>query len=199
MNFSVPFVLASKSPRRRLLLRQLGVSFSVIPAGIDESPDQSRHLAPYDFARQLAIRKASKVSRRRPDALVLGADTIVVHKGSILGKPAGKSNARSMLRRLSNNDHTVFTAIALVHAASNRTADTVASTTVTFGPLSDKEIGHYVATGAPLDKAGAYGIQDDLGAIFVKNIIGDYYTVVGLPIRCLYELLTAEFSDLFAL
>ena len=199
MQFSVPFVLASGSPRRRLLLRQLGFSFSVIPADIDESALDTRNLTPAEVARQLAIRKAKTVSRRRRGALVLGADTLVVHKGRILGKPADANEAKVMLRRLSDSEHTVYTGIALQHAASDRAADAVASTVVTFGSLSDKEISHYVATGAPLDKAGAYGIQDDLGAIFIRRIDGDYYTVVGLPMRCLYELLTAEFSDVFTL
>lgn len=199
MQFAVPFVLASRSPRRRLLLRQLGIAFSVIPADIDESAVQARGIVPAEFARTLSIRKAAIVSRRRPDALVLGADTIVVHKGRILGKPADENEARSMLRRLSGSEHTVYTAVALAHAASNRTAEIISSTQVWFGRLTDQEIQHYVATGSPMDKAGAYGIQDDLGTIFIKEIKGDYYTVVGLPMRGLYELLKTHFSDLFTL
>jgi len=199
MQISVPFILASGSPRRRLLLRQLGFSFSVMPANIDESALQTRSLTPPEIARQLAIRKAQTVSRRRRSALVLGADTLVVHKGRILGKPADANEAKGILRRLSGSEHTVYTGIALEHAASDRAADAVISTEVTFGMLSDREIAHYVATGGPLDKAGAYSIQDDLGAIFIRKIDGDYYAVVGLPIRGLYRLLMSEFSDVFTL
>ena len=199
MKLSVPLVLASRSPRRRRLLRQLGLSFSVIPADIDESVEPSKPVGPADFARQLAVRKALVISRRKPGALVLGADTIVVHEERIFGKPANAIEARSMLRRLSGSTHAVYTAIALTHAASQRAADAVARTDVTFGRLSDHEIRNYVATGSPLDKAGAYGIQDDLGAIFIDRIDGDYYTVVGLPMRHLYQLLKSKFSDLFTL
>ena len=194
MQLSKPLVLASSSPRRRRLLRQLGLSFSVIPADIDESVEQFRSLEPAEFARSLAVRKAQKVSQRRPNALVLGADTIVVHENRILGKPANAIEARSMLRRLRGAQHTVYTAISLTHAASKRSANAVSRTDVTFGQLSDHEIRNYVATGSPLDKAGGYGIQDDLGAIFIERIDGDYYTVVGLPMRRLYQLLKARFQ-----
>ena len=199
MRTSVPFILASRSPRRRFLLRQLGFSFSVIPADIDESLEETRQIKPSDLARKLSLRKARKISHRRPDALVLGADTLVVHRGRILGKPSDKKEAFSMLRRLSGSTHTVYTAIALIHASSDRSVANTFSTEVTFGRLSDREIRHYVATDSPMDKAGGYGIQDEMGTVFIKEINGDYYTVVGLPMRGLYKILTTEFSDLFVL
>ena len=129
----------------------------------------------------------------------LAADTIVVHQGQVMGKPADEAEARAMLRQLSGATHTVFTGLALLHPTTNRHVTAYEATQVTFGALRDNEINTYVASGAPMDKAGAYGIQGDLGAVFVAGIEGDFYTVMGLPLYRLYHLLRDHFSDLFSL
>ena len=194
MRFRVPFVLASASPRRKHLLELVGIDFSVQPSDVDETT--SEQLEPEALVRLIAARKSLAVGRGAGDALVLGADTIVVLDGEILGKPANEADARHMLRRLSGNTHIVYSGIALYHAAHERMVETAAATRVTFADLSDDEINAYVASGSPMDKAGAYGIQDDRGALFVERIDGDYYNVVGLPLSLLYRTLKQEFGDL---
>ena len=192
MTFSVPLVLASRSPRRNKLLLQLGFSFSAVPADVPEDIADDETLPAQ--VRLLALRKAEAVAVRNPESLVIGADTIVVKEGHALGKPASSEAAVATLKRLSAAQHTVLTGIALVYGSRIVTA--LETTSVTFGKLSDEEIIRYVSTGSPLDKAGAYGIQDDMGALFVESIHGCYYNVVGLPLRRLYVMLTQHFADL---
>ena len=187
----VPFVLASASPRRRDLLARLGLHANVRPTDTDETWPGG---APGAAVEAIALRKARAV--RAPGALVLGADTVVVLNGDVLGKPPTPDAARATLRRLSGRTHTVYTGLALVH--DGRTATDHRATRVTFADLSDAEIAAYVATGSPLDKAGAYGIQDDAGALFVEAVDGDYPTVVGLPLRAFYAALRTHFPDLLA-
>jgi septum formation protein len=139
------------------------------------------------------------VAAEHPTALTLGADTIVVHDGSILNKPGDAESARAMLRQLSGTTHSVYTGFALLHPSSDRCVRRVERTDVTFAALSDAEITAYVNTGSPLDKAGAYGIQDAMGPLFVESIEGDYYNVVGLPLHALYQELTSHFDDLLSL
>lgn len=197
MHLRIPLILASASPRRRHLLQTLGLQFEVIPSYAEEhAPDG---LPPEALVQQLAMEKAGVVAANHPDALTLGADTIVVLDGEVLGKPADAAEARAMLRRLSGRAHTVFTGLALLYPAADLRQTTFEATEVTFGALTDGEIDAYVATGAPLDKAGAYGIQEDYGALFVERIEGDFYTVMGLPLHRLYRLLQAELPDLIAL
>ncbi|GAB5521746.1 MAG: Maf family protein [Rhodothermales bacterium] len=194
MTLSLPFILASQSPRRKRLLEQIGLTFTVHAADLDETFDPEA--GPADIVQSLALDKADAIAQAHPDALVLGADTVVVFEGDILGKPADADEAHAMLRRLSGQTHTVYTGIALIHGEAQRAATRVEATDVTFGNLSDQEIADYVASGSPMDKAGAYGIQDDLGACFVARIEGDYYNVVGLPLHRLYRLLHDRFGDL---
>ncbi|WP_349256293.1 Maf family protein [Rubrivirga litoralis] len=187
----VPLVLASASPRRRDLLGRLGLAFDVRPTDADETwPDLD--LGP--AAEAVALRKAQALEA--PGALVLAADTVVELDGEVLGKPPTPDAARRTLRRLSGRTHRVATGVALRYGDREETAHAV--THVTFGALSDAEIAAYVATGSPLDKAGAYGIQDDAGALLVERIDGDYSNVVGLPLRLLYVTLRAAFPDLVA-
>ncbi len=179
---NVPIVLASSSPRRKQLLELLGLSFDVAPADIDETWRNGE--APAVHAERLARGKAADVAR--PDALVIGADTIVVIGGEILGKPRDAAEAAVMLRRLAGRDHEVFTAVAAAWrgtmvSGTNRTA-------VHVRRLDDAAIAAYVATGEPLDKAGAYGIQG-FGAVLVERIEGDYFTVMGLGLGLLVDLL----------
>lgn len=196
MHLSSPLILASQSPRRKRLLEQLGLSFEVVVSPVEEviPPDA----VPSQIVQTLAVHKAEPVARAHPHALTLAADTIVVLDESILGKPATTAEAEAMLGRLSGVTHTVFTGLALSHPATGRQVTAVEATAVTFAPLSTDEIRRYVATGSPMDKAGAYGIQDDYGAVFVRRIDGDYYNVVGLPLHRLYTLLRSHFADLLA-
>lgn len=192
----VPLVLASRSPRRRQLLERLQVPFSVHPSETDEVIPPGT--APADAVRLLARQKAEAVASSYPDALTLGADTIVVLDDTVLGKPNDDDEAAAMLGRLSGRSHTVLTGIALVHAETDRTVEAFESTQVTFASLRPFEIERYVRTGSPLDKAGGYGIQDDAGALLVEGVRGDYYNVVGLPLHRLYRTLRDHFADLLA-
>ncbi len=193
-NRSASLILASQSPRRRALLEQVHANFRVQVSPADEQLEES--LPPFETARALAKRKATPVSEEHPSALVLAADTIVVHEDDLLEKPETPEHAIKMLRRLSDDTHVVYTGFALQHKATDRIVTAGAETHVRFASLSDDEIESYVATTSPMDKAGAYGIQDHTGPFFVQNLNGDYYNVVGLPLRRLYETLRTHFSDL---
>lgn len=181
----LPFiVLASASPRRRQLVRQMGAEYSVAVPDIDERalPDER----PAAHVERLALAKARAVDAGRRDGVVLGSDTVVVIDDAILGKPKDADDARAMLAGLSGRTHTVFTGFALVDIASGREHVAHERTAVTFRTLDAEEIDRYVDGGSPMDKAGAYGIQDDFGAVFIERIDGDYYTVVGLPLCRVY-------------
>jgi septum formation protein len=179
-----PTILASRSPRRIHLLQQIGLSFTVQESGVEEHiPDG---IAPEEAVRRLSLEKAERVAGRLHDGIVIGADTIVVLDGNILGKPASKEDAISMLSKLGGRTHTVFTGFALIDAASKKFYVDHEKTEVTFRTLGKEEIENYVASGAPMDKAGAYGIQDDYGAVFVERINGCFYTVVGFPLSKFY-------------
>jgi len=195
-SITVPFVLASQSPRRRRLLEQLGVSFSVEGSPADETLDTTP--PPRERARQLASRKAEPVAQSHASALVLAADTIVVYEDEILGKPESPGEARRTLRRLSGSTHIVYTGLALHHADSGREVTAGHATEVTFRNLPPAEIDAYVETGSPMDKAGAYGIQDHTGPLLVQDLRGDYYGVVGLPLNVLYTTLQSHFDDLLS-
>ena len=179
-----PLVLASASPRRVQLLRQVGVEFTVADPGPDR-PWPSR-AEPRHGVRALALEKARRVAATRRDAVVVGADTIVVLRGRKLGKPDNAEQARDMLRRLHGRKHEVWTGIAIVHRDEQRTA--AECTVVHFARLSGDDLDAYVRCGESLDKAGAYGIQG-VAAQFVRRIEGDYSNVVGLPLPRLRQLL----------
>ena len=183
-----PIVLASASPRRVTLLRQVGVPFTVADPGPDRAwPGQAE---PRNGVRAVALDKARRIAAERTDSLVIGADTIVVARGLRMGKPDGAAQAREMLGRLQGRTHEVWTGIAIVLGGESRTA--AECTKVQFARMSEADIAGYVATGEPLDKAGAYGIQGQ-GSMFVRRIDGDYFNVVGLPLQRLRTLL-AEFG-----
>jgi septum formation protein len=176
----VRVVLASQSPRRRDLLTLVGVAHEVRPADVDERVRPGE--APDAYVRRLAGEKARAVADALgdPGAAVVAADTTVVVDGEILGKPADAAEARAMVRRLAGRAHEVFTGMAVVRGP--RLADAVERVGVTFRPLGDDEIAAYVATGEPMDKAGAYGIQG-FGATIVERVDGDYFAVMGLSLR----------------
>jgi septum formation protein len=184
--FTLPasIILASQSPRRAHLLRQIGMRFEISVSAVDEIFDDA--LTPAENARALALKKAADVASRFTQGIVLGSDTIVVLDGQLLAKPESEADARRMLGLLSGRTHSVFTGFALVDAESKKQYIDCEQTEVTFRTLGDDEIAAYVASGSPMDKAGAYGIQDDFGAVFVERINGDYYTVVGLPLSKVY-------------
>ncbi len=172
-------VLASRSPRRRDLLQQAGLKFSVSVSGLDEST--VAWSTPETYTRELARAKAVEVAKAFPESWVLGADTIVVLEEEVLEKPASREQARQMLTRLSGVTHRVYTAFAVVCRARDHLYQEVVQTAVRFKSLSPAEINWYVHTPEPYDKAGAYAIQG-LGAFLVKEINGSYTNVVGLPV-----------------
>jgi septum formation protein len=186
-------VLASASPRRQELLRNAGIAFTVVPAAIHETPLANE--SPRDCAERLAREKALAVSRNLPQQWVLGADTIVVVDKNILGKPRDAADACRMLRLLSGRTHAVITGVCIVEpgatgqgSAASKVNTTSESTLVTFCELSDDEIRDYVATGEPMDKAGAYAIQG-IASRWIPRIEGDYSNVVGLPVALVHRML----------
>lgn len=188
-----PLILASQSPRRKLLLKQIGLTFSVQPSAVRE--DLWVHESPEHNAKRIALSKALEVSRTITRGIVIGADTIVVLGRSILGKPRTKAEAKTMLKRLSGRMHTVYTAFALVDVERKRRVVRIEKTKVWFRVLSQQEIQEYVRSGSPMDKAGAYGIQDDYGAVFVKRVEGCFYNVVGFPLTKFYQTLNEFVAD----
>lgn len=177
-------ILASASPRRRELLGRICPAFTVVPADVDESLDPGPVAAAVE---RLALRKARAVAAGARDAVVLAADTVVVVDGVVLGKPAGPDEARAMLRRLRGRVHEVVTGVAVVDAAG-REASLSVTTRVLMAAYSDATLHAYAASGAPLDKAGAYAIQDRDGAL-VDGLAGSYTNVVGLPLEATRRLL----------
>jgi len=177
-------VLASASPRRAELLRNAHIHFTVDPADIPEIVRPGE--GPADFAQRAAREKARAVARRRPKDIVLGADTVVAVGEEILGKPADAEDARRMLELLSGRSHQVITGVCIVSDGSELSS--FATTTVTFAALTPEEIGDYIATGEPMDKAGAYGIQG-VASRWATRLEGCYFNVVGLPVPLVFRML----------
>ena len=177
-------ILASRSPRRQYLLKQIGLSFEVKESGIAEDFDNIK--APIDYVKILSQEKAFKVGADVENAFIIGADTIVVLDGIILGKPSDYTDAVRMLNLLSGRTHKVFTGFTILDKPSNKYISDFEETDVTFRVLKLNEIDEYVKSGSPMDKAGSYGIQDDYGAVFVKSISGCFYNVVGFPLTKFY-------------
>lgn len=184
---SPPLVLASRSPRRAHLLHMLGLRFDVLASAIDERPVAGE--PPAIFAERLAREKARAVAVRRPDGLVVAGDTLVVVDGDVLGKPRDDAEAVSMLVRLQGRQHRVETGVA-VAAPDGRLVSSVEGVHVRFRPFERAAAAEYVATGEPMDKAGAYGIQG-YGATLVDLIEGDFFAVMGLPLARLVSLFRA--------
>lgn len=184
-------MLASASPRRAELLRAAGIPFDVAPADVDETVDVEE--SPDGYVRRIAQTKAEVIAARIPGRAVLAADTVVLVDNTILGKPADPGDARRMLRLLSGRDHVVLTGVCLInaHATSGRVQTITTRTRVGFAPLTDAEIDWYVASGEPMDKAGAYAVQG-LASRFVTAIEGSYSNVVGLPVALVYDLCKRE-------
>jgi len=186
-------VLASQSPRRKKLLEQIGLKFDIIPSDIDEKIDDL--LSPQDFVQELAFSKAAHIAiKLAKPSVVIGADTIVVLDDLKLNKPIDEADAFQLLSRLSGRTHKVYTGISLFNSKTGAYIKDYQVTDVTFRELNESEIKDYIAGGSPMDKAGAYGIQDDFGSVFVSHINGCYYNIVGLPMELTYRRLK-EFID----
>lgn len=193
-------ILASASPRRAQLLKQINLTFTVSPSDIEEVMDEN--LSPDRLVESLAQQKGNSVLQEHPNSFIIAADTIVTLNGKYLGKPIDENNAETMLRNLSSRTHEVYSGVYL--AVTDEKGKSINShtfseeTKVTFGALEDSEIRKYVATGSPMDKAGSYGIQDDFGAVFVKQIQGDYNNVVGFPLYAFYQKVKLHFPKIFS-
>ncbi len=177
--------LASKSPRRRKLLKQLGISFRSFSVDINEEVLDGEH--PIKTVRRLALHKSELASLKVRNGIIITADTIVVLNKEIIGKPKNEKGAYKILSRLSGKTHLVFTGFVVKNLMNGKSIVDYERTKVSFRELTSKEIHDYIKTGSPMDKAGAYGIQDDFGAVFVEKIDGCYYNVVGLPLAKLYR------------
>ena len=182
-----PLILASASPRRAELLKLLQVKFKILPGHADEVAHE--HLSPLEICQLNAHRKARVIAKKIPDALVLGADTLVFLDNEILGKPRSRADARRMLARLQGRTHQVVTGVCLIHLRAHRERIFAVSTDVLFHPLDARQIRDYLRHINPLDKAGAYAIQER-GELLIAEISGSFSNVVGLPV----EKLRAEFA-----
>ena len=189
-----PIILASQSPRRRILLKQIGMKFRVITSRAAEII--SFHQSPGENAQRIALEKAEDVASRLRKGIVIGADTIVVLDHHVLGKPKSKDDAKRMLRLLSGREHSVFTGFALKDVETGKQTGGVEETKVRFRKLTEQEITDYVNSGSPMDKAGSYGIQDDFGAVFIERVNGCFYNVVGFPLSRFYSTFQHFTADL---
>lgn len=183
-----PLILASKSPRRAELLRQIGLQFQIISNGPKEILDEQ--LSPYELCQLNAHRKARSIAKKYPDALVIGADTLVFLERKVFGKPKDLAEAKEMLSQLQGKTHQVVTGVSLIHQRTHQEKLFAVGTEVTFHPLGDEQIRHYLEKINPLDKAGAYAIQEH-GTLVVSEISGSFSNVVGLPLEQLRAALKA--------
>ena len=172
-------VLASGSPRRKEILEKTGLSFTVDPSNYEE--DMNQDLEPKELVKVLSLGKAKDVAKRHKNAVIIGADLIISFKGNVLGKPQTKEKAIEMLTQLSGNTHSAISGFTIIDTETGKVVSDALETKIRFKELTQEEIKKYVDTGEPLDKAGAYAIQGK-GKEFIKNIKGDYYNVMGLPL-----------------
>ena len=186
-------VLASKSPRRKELLESIGINFTVHSSDAEE--EFNNDALPWEVVEQLALMKAESISFHYNDAIIIGADTIVVYEDTILGKPKNEMEAFNMLKQLQGQVHQVFSGLALINTSTGVFLVSHRMTKVHMYPLTDDEIHFYISTNEPMDKAGSYGIQG-IGSLFIEKIEGDYYNVVGLPLSLLRQLLTSLKVDI---
>ncbi|MBE2256723.1 MAG: septum formation protein Maf [Ignavibacteria bacterium] len=191
--FSRNYILASKSQRRINLLNQIGLNFSSVDSNVIEN--ESDEISPLEMVRYNAEQKGRAVAKRYKEEIIISADTIVVLDNKILNKPADEKQAFEYLKILSNNVHKVYTGYNLIDTSNDNEIFDFEKTEVYFRHLSDDEINFYIKNYNPLDKAGAYGIQDDFGCLFINRINGDYYNVVGLPLTKLFLTLNNLLSE----
>ncbi len=185
INSSTPIYLASKSPRRRKLLKQLNLKFKSLTVDLDETIHKNEK--PAKAVLRLSKEKLKLAKAKVKHGIIITADTIVVLDNKIIGKPVDNKDAYRILKVLSGRTHVVYTGYTVFNHNNNIAISEFEKTKVTFRDLTDQEILEYIDGGSPMDKAGAYGIQDDFGAVFIKKINGCYYNVVGLPLAKLYH------------
>ncbi|MFO7526103.1 MAG: Maf family protein [Ignavibacteriaceae bacterium] len=185
INKNIKITLASKSPRRRKLLKQLNISFGSISVETDERVKKNEK--PANSVKRISNEKLLKAREIVINGIIITADTIVVLNKKVIGKPKNKKDAFNILKALSGKIHTVYTGYSIFNCSTNKQITDFEKTKVKFRVLSDQEILEYINSGSPMDKAGAYGIQDDFGAVFIEKINGCYYNVVGLPLAKLYH------------
>lgn len=192
-------ILASASPRRAQLLKQINLRFEISPSDVEEVIDS--RLAPDELVQSLALQKGESMLQYYPGAFVIAADTIVYYNDRYLGKPESEKDAADMLAEMSAASHLVYSGVYLATTDHNgnpeQTLTFSEKTKVTFAALDESEINQYIQSGSPMDKAGSYGIQDDFGAVFVKRIEGDYNNVVGFPLHSFYQNVKNHFPTLF--
>ena len=179
--------LASKSPRRRKLLKLLNINFKSFTVDVNENISKTEK--PAHIVKRLANEKLLKAKEKVKNGIIITADTIVVLDGKVIGKPTSTKNAKIILKKLSGRVHKVYTGFSVWNSDKNIIIADYEKTIVEFRNLFDREIDDYICGGSPMDKAGAYGIQDDIGAVFIKKINGCYYNVVGLPLTKIYQAL----------
>lgn len=184
LNKNIQITLASKSPRRRKLLKSLGLKFHSISVDLNEDILDGEH--PILTVKRLSLHKLELAKNKIKSGIIITADTIVVLNKEIIGKPKNEKDAFNILKKLSGKTHIVYTGFAIENVDNQKKIIDYEKTKVTFRVLSDDEINEYIKSGSPMDKAGAYGIQDDYGALFVSKINGCYYNVVGLPLQKLF-------------
>ncbi len=182
---NIPIILASKSPRRKKLLSQIGLKFQVKVFETDES--YPSNLKPFQIAKYIAKQKLDEAKKHLRNSIIITADTIVVLDKEILGKPKNEADAVEMLQKLSGKKHYVYTGLGIVNQQNGKEIIDFVKTCVKFRLLNNEEIIGYVSSGSPMDKAGSYGIQDDFGAVFVERISGCFYNVMGLPLSKLVQ------------
>lgn len=182
---TIKITLASKSPRRRKLLKQLNLKFKSI--AVDTPEKVRKNEKPSLIVKRISLEKLSKAKTLIKDGVIITADTIVVLDNKVLGKPKNQQDAFRILKKLSGRTHTVYTGYSIFNWLNKKQITEFEKTEVTFRVLSDDEVLEYIEGGSPMDKAGAYGIQDDFGAVFIKKVNGCYYNVVGLPLAKLYH------------
>lgn len=177
-------VLASKSPRRKMMLEQLGLEFEVAVSDYDE--DMAALNDPYELAEFLAFKKAEAVAKNYENALIIGADTFTILENKFIGKPKDKDEARKILKNFSGKNHKVITGLAIIDTKSQQAIKLTGEAIIKFRDLDDREIEDYIETGEPLDAAGGYNMTDH-GATLIESVSGDYYVVVGFPLSKLYS------------
>lgn len=185
INKNYIITLASKSPRRRKLLKQLNLKFNSI--SVDTAELIKKNERPSDAVKRISVEKMEKAKEIIKDGIIITADTIVVHKSKVIGKPKNDKDAYRILKTLSAQTHRVYTGYTIFNIRTNEILTEYEKTSVKFRKLTDQEVWEYIKSGSPMDKAGAYGIQDDFGAVFIEKINGCYYNVVGLPLAKLYH------------
>ena len=184
---NLPIYLASKSPRRRKLLKQINLNFKSFTVDMEEKIKPGEK--PSVSVKRLSKEKLEIARQKVNHGIIITADTIVVLKGKVIGKPKDKNEAKRFLKNLSGKVHTVYTGFSIYNSDNKMLLTDYEKTYVEFRKLTTKEIDDYIKSGSPMDKAGAYGIQDDFGAVFIKKINGCYYNVVGLPLTKVYQTL----------